>query len=82
MKTEKLKLKLNADQLVRLMPYFNAVIKANENGKKAAIGAQIWPDGIVVKLFEGEKAAALADALGGSFDEQVSSAAQMMRNEP
>ena len=62
-----LKIELTDEQREQLAPYFQAVIDGKKEGKSTAIGAQIWPDGMVVKLFDNEKGKALSKALGGDF---------------
>lgn len=62
-----LKIELNDEQKAQLEPYFQAVRDGNQGGKITAIGAQIWPDGMVVRLFDQEKGEALAKALGGDI---------------
>lgn len=57
----------------RLRKFFAAVKAANLADDEAAIGAQIWKDGMHVKLFNRERGRALAAALGGRWDEGHSS---------
>lgn len=61
-----LKIELTDAQKDLLEPMFQAVREANKKGSLASIGAQIWPDGMVVKLFDQDKGAALSSALGGN----------------
>lgn len=62
-----LKIELTEAQKELLEPLFQAVRDANKTGSVAAIGAQIWPDGMVVKLFDQDKGEALSSALGGIY---------------
>ncbi len=59
-----LKIDLSEEQKQQLGPLFRAVEEGNKRGIACAIGAQIWPDGIVVRIFDGEKLEVLARALG------------------
>jgi hypothetical protein len=53
-------------QKAELETFFTAVRKANAVGDVApSIGAQIYEDGMVVRLFNAEQATALRVALGG-----------------
>ena len=63
-----LKIELTEEQKTLLEPLFQAVRDANATGSIAAIGAQIWTDGMVVKLFDQEKGKSLSAALGGDFN--------------
>ena len=63
-----LKIELTEEQKALLEPLFQAVRVANKEGGVLAIGAQIWPDGMVVKLFDQEKGKALSSALGGNYN--------------
>lgn len=65
---EMLKIELTKEQKYLLEPLFQAVRDANEAGLTAAIGAQIWPDGMVVRLFDQEKGKAISTALGGDYN--------------
>jgi hypothetical protein len=69
-----IKIELTEEQKELLEPFFQSVRDANFIGSSAAIGAQIWPDGMVVKLFLAEKVRALSVALGGDCDRCHSSA--------
>lgn len=60
-----LNIKLTDEQVAILKPYFKAVSDGNKKGESHYIGAQIWPDGMVVRLFNAEAGAALSAALGG-----------------
>lgn len=73
-----LKIDLTEEQLEILEPLFEAVRTNNENGTESAIAAQVWEDGMVVKLMTGEKARALSAALGGKFEHYAYSAADRM----
>jgi hypothetical protein len=70
---------LTADQRAKLQPYFDAVKKGNADGHRTAIVGQVWTDGIVIKFLQGEKADALATALGGDMTRIHSSASERMR---
>lgn len=61
-----------------LEDYFEAVRDANFNGDKAAIVAQVFPDGFVVKVLKNDKAEALANALGGNINSVHFSAADRL----
>ncbi len=73
-----LKIELTEEQITLLEPLFQAVRDANKAGKVLAIGAQIWPDGMVVKLFDDEKGKALSSALGGNYNRRHFSADDRM----
>ena len=63
-----LKIELTEEQKAILAPLFQAVRDANVSGSTAAIGAQIWPDGMVVRLFDERKGKALSIVLGGNYN--------------
>ncbi|PKO45742.1 MAG: hypothetical protein CVU31_11645 [Betaproteobacteria bacterium HGW-Betaproteobacteria-4] len=65
---EMLKIELTEEQKALLEPLFQAVRDANAAGSTAAIGAQIWPDGMVVRLFDERKGKALSAVLGGNYN--------------
>lgn len=65
---------LTDEQRRQLEPFFNAVRAGNSVGAAFSIGAQIWPDGMVVKLFAGEQAKALAASLGSDATARSASA--------
>ena len=73
-----LKIDLTKAQLEILEPLFQAVRTNNEHGTESAIAAQVWEDGMFVKLMDGEKARALSIALGGKPHRVVYSAADRM----
>ena len=64
-------IRLSYWQRWRLRKFFAAIKNVNRtggsSGESAAVGAQIWKDGMHVKLFDGEKGSSLANALGGKF---------------
>ena len=62
-----LKIELTEEQKALLEPLFQAVRDANASGSTAAIGAQIWPDGMVVRLLDERKGKALSTVLGGDY---------------
>ena len=59
---------LTASQLAQLEPLFEAVREANRRDGAAAIGAQIYMDAMVCRVFVDEKYKALATALGGNTE--------------
>lgn len=61
-------IKLSLHQRQELKKFFMAVQDANKAGKHAAIGAQIWEDGMRVKLFNDHQGRKLSAALGGNWD--------------
>lgn len=69
-----LKIELTKKQKQLLEPFFKAVRDGNKEGKPATIGAQVWPDGMVVRLFDEEKSKALSSALGGNYNKMHFSA--------
>jgi len=69
-----LKIELTEEQKTLLEPLFQAVRDANADGSTAAIGAQIWPDGMVVRLFDERKGKALSAVLGGNYNKRHFSA--------
>ncbi len=62
-----------------LHPFFNLVAKYNADGVPCAIGAQCFRDGLSVKLFHGDEAVTLADAIGGDMRDTVKTAEQSAR---
>ena len=62
-------IKLTFWQRWKLRKFFKAVEDANLEGDSAAIGAQVWRDGMHVKLFDSERGRQLSRALGGNWDE-------------
>ncbi len=60
-------IKLSLWQRWKLRKFFKGVEDANRSGTYAAIGAQIWPDGMHVRLFNNEQGHALSNALGGNW---------------
>jgi len=64
-----LKIELTEEQKALLEPLFQAVRDANASGSTAAIGAQIWLDGMVVRLFDERKGKALSTVLGGDYSQ-------------
>ncbi len=76
------KISLTQEQLDELLPFFGAVIAANDRGETAAIGAQIYEDGMIVKLFENERGEALATALGSNWGVGWASAEDRMKYVP
>jgi len=63
-----LKIELTKKQKQQLEPYFQAVRTANEKyHPDIAIAAQVFEDGMVVRLMQGDKGKALAKALGGEW---------------
>lgn len=62
-----IKIKLTKKQLEILKPLFEQIIEINKHGGICAIAAQIYYDGMVVKLMEDKKAQALAKALGSKM---------------
>lgn len=75
-----LKIELTEEQKALLLPLFQAVCDANAAGMTASIGAQIWPDGMVVRLFDERKGKALSTALGGDYNRMHVSAGDRMRS--
>jgi len=75
-----LKIELTDEQIAMLKPLFQCVADANNRDYKAAIAAQIWPDGMVVRLLLREHCEALAKALGGRPDMTHDSAHDRMKN--
>ena len=73
-----IKLPITDEQREMLKDYFAAIVIANSEGRIAAIGAQIWEDGIVVKLFYDYRCVALSNALGGHPENCYESAADRM----
>lgn len=69
-------IKLTDGQRADLDQLFIAVRQSESIGADCAIGAQIFPDGISVKLFSGKQARTLAEALGGDMGKTVASAQQ------
>lgn len=63
-----LKIELTEEQKALLEPLFQAVRDANAAGSTVAIGAQIWQDGMVVRLFDEREGKALSIALGGDYN--------------
>lgn len=72
------KVELTRKQARALRPLFDAV---QQSGKPCAIAAQVWPDGFVAKIVDGNGARKLATALGGNFDGTIHSAADRMRRQ-
>lgn len=73
-----LKIELTEEQKELLEPLFQAVRDANAGGSTSAIGAQIWPDGMVVRLFNDRNGKVLSAALGGDYERvHVSAAARI-----
>lgn len=62
-------IKLSWWQRWKLRKFFKGVEDANLAHDCAAIGAQIWKDGMHVRLFNAERGKALSAALGGKWDE-------------
>lgn len=62
-------IKLSWWQRWKLRKFFHAVESANMADDCAAIGAQIWEDGMHVKLFNADRGRALSEALGGNWKE-------------
>lgn len=73
-----LMIELTEEQKEQLAPLFEAVRNGNRAGVKSAIGAQIWMDGMVVKLFDGDQGSALSSALGGDWSNEHCSAEDRM----
>jgi hypothetical protein len=71
-----LKITLTSEQKEQLEPLFAKVREANHRDELVCIGAQIWPDGMVVRVFREDQGRALAAALGGDFDRHHYSAAE------
>ena len=63
--------RLTAEQINELQAIFAALKKSSERGIKCAIGAQVFTDGLSIKVFHGEEARTLSIALGGDFSETV-----------
>lgn len=61
-------IELTDHQRKQLKPLFDLVVERNIIDCKCGIGAQVFPDGLHVKFFEGEQAEALAVSLGGKFE--------------
>ncbi len=72
-------IQLTDEQLIELEPFFQAVRDANARGDVAGILAQIYTDGMFVKLFEGEKCHALSKALGANGDSSSSVAERIAK---
>jgi hypothetical protein len=68
-------IKLSWWQRWKLRKFFKGVEDANIADDDAAIGAQIWKDGMHVRLFNAERGKALSSALGGRWDDGHSSMA-------
>jgi hypothetical protein len=68
-------IKLSWWQRWKLRKFFKGAEDANLAGDRAAIGAQIWNDGMHVRLFNAERGKALSDALGGKWEEGYGSMA-------
>ena len=66
-------IKLSWWQRWKLRKFFEGVETANIAGDYPAIGAQIWKDGMHVRLFLAEKGKALSAALGGRWENDHSS---------
>lgn len=75
-------IKLSWWQRWKLRKYFKAVHAANDNCDDAAIGAQIWSDGMHVKLFLNEQGRVLSKALGGNFTKTYASSAAKRAAKP
>lgn len=69
-----LRIELTDEQKVALEPCFEAVRDACRNGIGSAIGAQIYGDAMVVKVFSGPAGKALSSALRGDWNLSASSA--------
>lgn len=74
-----LKIPLTKEQIALLTPLFNAVRKSDG---RIAIGAQIWPDGMIVKAFTGDAGRALSEALKGDWNVTHYSAADRIDDQP
>ena len=65
-------IELTDDQILQLQPMFDAVRDGNDTGNKCCIAAQIFEDGITIKLMSQNEAVALSLALGGNMSETPS----------
>lgn len=61
-----IRIHLTTKQRQELYPLFMQIRKANSNGDRCSIAAQIWEDGLVADIMINEKHDALSEALGGS----------------
>lgn len=62
-----IRVELTSEQIEVLTPLFKQVHDLNEQGINCAIVAQIYEDGLVAKVIKGQEGQALADALGGHW---------------
>lgn len=72
-----IKVSLTAAQKKTLAPLFKDIEALNCKGVRCAIVAQVYKDGLLVKLLKGKEVTALARALGGGDGEHNSAAARL-----
>jgi len=83
MTPQKIRIDLTADQCTQLQPLFDQITELNRLGQRPAVGAQIYPDGMVVTLLDEFKVRQVQIAITGGWLEGVYRTAQArMEAEP